>query len=66
MRESGVNEPVDSKKHYLGRFDNDYAKHLHLNNPTSTNMHELERLNEITNTKNILSNIQENIDNDRE
>jgi len=29
-------------------------------------MHKLERLNEITNTKNILSNIQENIDNDRE
>lgn len=65
MREFSVNKPLDGKKKFLGKFDNDYAKHLHLNNPTSTNMHELEGLDEITNTKNILSNIQENIENDR-
>ncbi len=65
MREFSVNKPLDGKKNYLGKFDNDYAKHLHLNNPTSTKMHELEGLDEIANTKNILSNIQENIENDR-
>lgn len=64
MREFSVNKPLDDKKNYLGRFDNDYAKHLHLNNPTPTNMHELEGLDEIANTKNILSHVQENIEDD--
>ncbi|MBE5098482.1 hypothetical protein [Priestia aryabhattai] len=64
MREFSVNKPLDGKKNYLGKFDNDYAKHLHLNNPTSTNKYELEGLEEITSTKRILSNIQGNIEND--
>jgi hypothetical protein len=64
MREFSINKRLDGKKSYLGKFDNDYAKHLHLNNPASTNMHELEGLDEIANTKNIISNIQENIEND--